>query len=495
MGVRMLRSWKVPGSRGGDERLLICLLIVSATFGMGLYAVVDFFDLNVFNGLILAAFYGALGGISLFFLGKLILHYTIARFLEAARSVASPISLLPNPPRWKQGELSLLNSVFEITLRQITETERRRLAQAEDTNARLRKANSTLELLHAASTAIIDSDRLETMIQQVIAIIVDHFGALGGAVRIAEGVSPGRFVVPATDLTEEQERMLASLEAHWSEPCRLVIRGGAMTTVPIPNALSLAAEPVAADIGIAVGHTWSIPLETQPNNAPLGVLVLFFDPPEILDDTARSALLPIARHLGAAVLNALHHDQTRRQAVTDPLTGLYNRRVLDHWLNTEILLAQKADTPIALLMVDLDRFKEINDNYGHLVGDQVLARASAMLQESIRTDDIVIRFGGEEFAVLLRNAGLDQAAEVAERIRSRIALTDWSLLGINDHSLTVSIGAISYRGTIGDPNVLIAAADRLLYKAKQNGKNCVTFASDLADVVGLGHNAQTILTD
>ena len=461
---------------------------------MALYAVVDFFNHNALNGLVLAAFYGALAGVGLFFLGKLILRYTIARFFEAARLVASPVSLLPDPPKWKQGELSLLDSIFEKTLFQITETERRRLAQVEDTNARLRRANSALELLHAASTAIINSDQLETMIQQVVTVIVEHFGALGGAVRLAEGAPPGRFFVHATDLTEEQQRILVTLQENWSESRRLVISDDSIAISAAPGALSLAAASVSEENGIAVGQTWHIPLETRPNDPPLGVLVLFFDPPEVLDDTARSALLPIARHLGAAVLNALHHEQTKRQAVTDPLTGLYNRRALDHWLNTEIVLAQQADRPIALLMVDLDWFKEVNDTYGHLIGDQVLARASAVLQESIRTDDIVVRFGGEEFAVLLRNAGLDQAAEVAERIRSRIALIDWAYLGIDGHVLTVSIGAISYRGKLGAPDVLIAAADRLLYKAKQNGKNCVTITSDLAGVDGLGHNAQAILT-
>ncbi len=436
--LRMPSSRKHSGLLTRDGRLFLTLLIVSACFSIVCYAVLKLAHLQNWQSLAFAASFGALIGLGFFFPAK-------------------------------------------------------RVAQVKATNTRLRKANRTLELLYAASTAIIDSDHLEEMLGKVVSILVKHFGAMGGAVSLVEGPSPTRVFVRATDLTDEQRASVAKLEADWSQAHLLVIGDTTIQPSFTPESLPLSTTPSLENDGIAAGHTWYVPLETHPNAPPIGVLVLFFDPPEDPEDTARSALLPIARHLGAAILNARLLEKAQWQAVTDPLTGLYNRRALDRWLNTELQLAQKADRPIALLMIDLDGFKEINDTYGHLIGDQVLAHTSVILQEIIRSDDMVVRFGGEEFAILLRNASVERAAETAERIRSRFAQYDWTVFGIRSHSLTVSLGVISCRGEMDNPDTLIAAADRLLYQAKQNGKNCVAIGSDVASIVGLGHNTQSVL--
>ncbi|GAB6139952.1 hypothetical protein JCM14076_06810 [Methylosoma difficile] len=157
----------------------------------------------------------------------------------------------------------------------------------------------------------------------------------------------------------------------------------------------------------------------------------------------------------------------------DALTGLYNRRWLDNTLQP--LLAQGIENrqPLCLLLADIDRFKNYNDAMGHSSGDQVLAVIAKVLMETIRPNDFAIRYGGEEFLVLLPNTSLNEGRQIAEKIRKTIAETkifhvDGGLLP----SVTVSIGLqVNHRGST--VKSLIDSADVKLYEAKQQGRNCV----------------------
>lgn len=162
------------------------------------------------------------------------------------------------------------------------------------------------------------------------------------------------------------------------------------------------------------------------------------------------------------------------EAVTDPLTGLANRRRFDEFLEFQIRTAAATRTSVALLMVDIDFFKKINDTYGHQAGDSVLKALAATLKTTIRTDDLVARFGGEEFAVVLPSTPLRGAGVLGKRVREAI---DAALMPIDDGReihVTVSIGvaALAPRGNL-DPSILIKAADQALYDAKHAGRNTV----------------------
>lgn len=165
-------------------------------------------------------------------------------------------------------------------------------------------------------------------------------------------------------------------------------------------------------------------------------------------------------------------------ASTDPLTRVYNRRVFLKWCEKELLRSQRSNVPFSLLMLDLDHFKSINDNFGHQRGDEVLCAAVERMQDSVRGIDVLCRWGGEEFAVLLPNAPVEATRIVAERIRENIqrmgvALAEPSEKEAFRRHLTVSIGAATYRDLDDDIAAMLLRADRALYRAKNGGRNKV----------------------
>ncbi|MEW5973574.1 MAG: GGDEF domain-containing protein [Pseudomonadota bacterium] len=167
-------------------------------------------------------------------------------------------------------------------------------------------------------------------------------------------------------------------------------------------------------------------------------------------------------------------EDARREASTDPLTGLLNRRAFTTVLTNAIAKAQADDHPLCLLMLDIDHFKNINDTYGHLVGDKVLRFIGRLLAQVVKGQDTLCRFGGEEFAILLPDTALHGAIRVAETIRGRL---NGSHLRLADSGqplgeLTASIGVACYReGESVDE--FTQRADKALYEAKRQGRNRV----------------------
>ncbi|MDR3393484.1 MAG: GGDEF domain-containing protein, partial [Parasulfuritortus sp.] len=171
-------------------------------------------------------------------------------------------------------------------------------------------------------------------------------------------------------------------------------------------------------------------------------------------------------------------EQYRREATTDPLTGLYNRRAMETHL--EELMESEAGTPLSVIMVDIDHFKNINDTYGHPLGDVVIRNVAQTILKCIRGDDFAVRFGGEEFVVLLPETSLDGATRVAETIRERIA----ALRLVRRHDnftlapFTVSLG-VATRQPGDTQDSLFQRADRALYQSKDAGRNRVTIEGRL----------------
>lgn len=166
-------------------------------------------------------------------------------------------------------------------------------------------------------------------------------------------------------------------------------------------------------------------------------------------------------------------------ATRDGLTGLANRRCFDQTLNAEWHRALRQQQPLSLLMVDVDNFKQYNDAYGHLGGDECLQRIAAAVANEMRANDLVARYGGEEFAVILPNQSLKGAAIVAERIRCRVEQLHMPNLGSKadnkPHVVTVSIGAATALASVDtDPSQLVATADSALYRAKHMGRNRIS---------------------
>jgi diguanylate cyclase len=165
--------------------------------------------------------------------------------------------------------------------------------------------------------------------------------------------------------------------------------------------------------------------------------------------------------------------QAEEHSKTDALTGLANRRALDAFLRAAQITAMEAGTPLSILMIDIDHFKKFNDSYGHQVGDQVLRLVAKVLQENVRGCDLAARYGGEELMAILPGAPLDGCAEVAERIRCRVAEARLTRRATGEEisSVTISIGVAQFR--MGETaEGMIERCDKALYQAKRMNRNC-----------------------
>jgi diguanylate cyclase (GGDEF)-like protein/PAS domain S-box-containing protein len=164
-------------------------------------------------------------------------------------------------------------------------------------------------------------------------------------------------------------------------------------------------------------------------------------------------------------------EQLERLALHDPLTGLANRRKFAERFEYDMARATRARTPLSLLMVDIDHFKEINDQRGHLAGDACLKALAVLLAESVRAVDLVARFGGEEFVVLLPEMSAEQSLVAAERIRSLVEAHSAEISEGAPVAVTVSIGAATSTGVALSLEKLLERADEAVYRAKRAGRN------------------------
>jgi diguanylate cyclase (GGDEF)-like protein len=174
-----------------------------------------------------------------------------------------------------------------------------------------------------------------------------------------------------------------------------------------------------------------------------------------------------------ALRNALKYQEALTLALLDPLTMVGNRKALDTAIRRELPLAERHHQDLSVLMIDVDHFKSINDTHGHDKGDQVLTAIAKTIQTVCRETDLIFRFGGEEFLVILRNTNIQGAQIIAERLRQQIASTS---VGVKDGIISpnVSIGISSlHHGNKEKPQDLFKRADTALYRAKSAGRNCV----------------------
>jgi diguanylate cyclase (GGDEF)-like protein len=168
--------------------------------------------------------------------------------------------------------------------------------------------------------------------------------------------------------------------------------------------------------------------------------------------------------------------------ITDPLTQVYNRRYLDRRLDEEVARTQRYGLDLSVLMLDIDHFKRVNDDYGHQAGDVTLCALSHLLEMSLRNLDVVARYGGEEFIVICTNTALPGAALVAERLRKLVESNPIHIsteMGKSQTiAITISIGVATLSGDMTSKAKLIESADQALYRAKELGRNQVVIAAD-----------------
>ncbi len=191
-----------------------------------------------------------------------------------------------------------------------------------------------------------------------------------------------------------------------------------------------------------------------------------------LQESDRNVMSTFASQLALAFHNASLYEEIQRVAITDEMTGLFNRRGMHEFGEREVERAKRFERPLSALMIDLDLFSRVNNTYGHLVGDEVLRLLSDRIRANIRELDVAVRFGGEEFLILLVETNLGDAMNVAERIRQAVASAPFETSG-GALRITASIGVAEMAANMNGITHLIARADQALYTAKQNGRNCV----------------------
>jgi diguanylate cyclase (GGDEF)-like protein len=235
----------------------------------------------------------------------------------------------------------------------------------------------------------------------------------------------------------------------------------------------LVADRIAARVRRVYGlrRTLAAPLSSE--DGVVGAIVLSHRTGETWSATTRRLLAGAAEEASAALARAYSHQAAEARASTDALTGLPNRRYFDEFCG---LLARRrrADDAVGVLMIDIDKFKVLNDTYGHATGDEVLRAVAGAIVSAVREDDVPARFGGEEFVVLLRNPGKDVAFEVGERVRSAVSELDLERFGVPGVSVSVGVAVSDHADQPVDD--LVAQADQALYRAKRAGRNRVIAA-------------------
>ncbi|HPP73774.1 MAG TPA: diguanylate cyclase [Armatimonadota bacterium] len=298
-------------------------------------------------------------------------------------------------------------------------------------------ANKIKNVIRASSCVIFlkDTEQPETMVADVaVGVNRDHF--TGAVVSTGEGKT-GQVVEtcePYIGLYDKSDVVLQSTYSDWT---------------PLQSALIV---PLVCD------------------DQRLGTLNVYHTEANAFSADDLRVLLVVAKQAGTAVQNARIFEQTRESAIRDPLTGLHNIRFLFSNLEQELSRAQRFGRALSVLGIDLDNFKLINDNFGHQKGDAVLKDVSQILRQSVREYDLIVRYSGDEFIVVLPETDLNEAQKTAARIKQAIAGYASRLPSRNLAPLGASIGIASYPNDGGDVKTLLAKADAAMYEDKRARK-------------------------
>jgi diguanylate cyclase (GGDEF)-like protein len=377
-------------------------------------------------------------------------HASVETVIEALRRGAT--DYLEKPVQPEQ-----IAAVAERLLAQ------RRLARDND---RLRSAVRTLEscrmLMHCLDPGEVYAVALDLLLPAIgrdLGLALFRRSSMPGSDGIAfRGFDEGA----ATEL----QRRLAQAKSDGSlfslrEPT--ATHGG-----PIGEALE--------DLGVGAGPALMVPLHGAESEQGL-LWVPEQDRPISEQDFDQARL--IASHAELALTNAERYHRAKEKAFIDDVTEVYNARYLLQATEHEIRRADRSERDLSVLFLDLDRFKRVNDQFGHLVGSNVLRRLSEVLIECVRQVDTLARYGGDEFTILLVDTPHEGALAVAERIRRTVADTLFEGSGAAPIRLTISIGVATFPVHSRDREGLLDLADKAMYRAKSRGRNCVCSAGEL----------------
>jgi diguanylate cyclase (GGDEF)-like protein len=335
-------------------------------------------------------------------------------------------------------------------------------------NARLysleRQRARQLEAINAIaqqSTAVMD---LEDLLARVCSMIQHAFQVAhvsmflredGGLVMRAHEGSMTPCIPPGGHLPADRE--------PWT---RILDTGGTF------NEKDLSASPNAYKFFAETVSRMSIPLISFGQT--LGVLMLHSSERNAFRESELESLESVADICASSIQNAHYVERIRQLSYLDGLTGIFNRRFFELRIMEEIERARRCGTGMAVIIADIDQFKKLNDEFGHLLGDEVLRQVSSLFHQQLRKIDVVCRYGGEEFAILLTNTNAQHAMGVTEKLRR--VIEGWQFPGV-PRTVTISAGVAAFPDHGVSRDELIRAADTALYAAKQAGRNRVCLTS------------------
>lgn len=207
----------------------------------------------------------------------------------------------------------------------------------------------------------------------------------------------------------------------------------------------------------------------------LGVLALDSDQAGTFNEDDAQALESVADICATAIQNANYVERVKQLAYLDGLTGIFNRRYFELRLAEEMERARRFSSSMTIVIIDIDHFKRLNDEFGHLLGDEVLRQVSSIFHQNVRKIDVVCRYGGEEFAILLSQTDPNYAVEIAEKLRRTVEA--WQFPGV-PRPVTISAGVATFPGHGSTRDEVVKAADAGLYAAKQAGRNRVVLTAE-----------------
>lgn len=320
----------------------------------------------------------------------------------------------------------------------------------------LQKAFMTEESVKKFSEMLSSKLELDTMASEALKSLLDNMNALAGAIIIEK---EGELQLLSSSGISSPESLVEN-NAVWE-----VFKNKKRVYLEFPENIEL--NGILLDF--RPRHILAEPIMYK--GVVLGVIVIAGT--ELFLIEGKSDIELYTQGLSLALKNAITHDQLQKLAANDPLTGVLNRRFGLLRLQEEFSRAIRTSQPLGLLIIDIDYFKNVNDTYGHLVGDKILIQMTETAKSALREGDVFLRYGGEEFAVVLPGASPSDAYKIAERIRRYIEDASFTH-NLQTIKITVSIGGTSFpTNNLDSYNQLLEEADKNLYQAKENGRNLV----------------------
>lgn len=375
----------------------------------------------------------------------------------------------------REHENQKLVSKLRYKYAQLEESKNEKLEQFDklkEVNLQLEKANSklssslaelfTLQKISQAISSIFDMNELLKFINDVV---IGVMGVTSSTIALYNSTGD-RLKMQVTSIYDTRERAILSdninspalMEA--TDECRILIDNDVN-----PNNYDFTK-------GRNVKSFLCAPLQLKGKTH--GLVLIEHSIPNAFDDANVKLLEIITQQVSIAIENARLYEQLHEHANTDGLTQVYNRVYFQTRLREELCNAKENGYEVSVIIYDIDNFKDYNDTYGHLFGDEVLKSMATTVKESVRKDDVVARFGGEEFIILFSRTGEDVAYQKAEELRKKLSnITVNCKDNIISRPVTVSMGVSTFPKFAENEFELIDSADQALYEAKRRGKNCV----------------------